>query len=46
MGVNRLAYLAKVFVELFLILDFIIEELDCTIKVRELWVPDIKIMCN
>ena len=46
MGVNSSAYLAKVFVELLMIFYFIVEELDCTIKVCELWVPSIKIMCN
>ena len=46
MGVNRSAYLAKVFAELLLILDFIVEELYCTIKVSELRVSNIKTMCN
>jgi hypothetical protein len=33
MGVNRAAVLAKVFVELLVISYFIVEELDCMIKV-------------
>jgi len=46
MDVNRSAYLAKVFVELLLNLDFIAEETDCTIEVCEFWVINIKIMCK
>jgi len=46
MGVNRPAYLAKVFFELLLILDVIVEEPDCTVKICELWVLNIKIVRN
>jgi len=44
--VNRPAYLAKVFVELLLFVDFIAEELDCAVKECELWVLNVKIVCN